>query len=64
MLRIITSGTWAWVSEAADAGHFEICSDPRQLKRLIQHLGFEIERDFEDSDRPETNWGCVAVKRT
>ncbi len=47
----------------ADAGHFEICSDPRQLKRLIQHLGFEIKRDFEDSGRAEANWGCVAVKR-
>jgi hypothetical protein len=48
----------------ADAGHFDICSDAAQLKRLLQRLGFEIERDFEASDRPEVNWGCIAVKRT
>jgi hypothetical protein len=47
----------------ADAGHFDICSDAVQLKRLIQRLGFDIERDFEASDRPEANWGCVAVKQ-
>jgi hypothetical protein len=47
----------------ADAGHFDICPDAAQLKRLIQRLGFEIKRDFEDSNRPEINWGCVAVKR-
>lgn len=47
----------------ADAGHFDICADASQLKRLIQRLGFEIERESETSDRLEMNWGCVAVKR-
>jgi hypothetical protein len=48
----------------ADAGHFDICADATQLKRLVQQLGFDIKRDFEASDRPEINWGCIAVKRS
>ena len=48
---------------SADAGHFDICTDASQLKRLIQRLGFDVQRDFSDPARPEINWGCVAVKR-
>jgi hypothetical protein len=47
----------------ADEGHFDICPDAAQLRRLIQCLGFEVKRDFQDTNRPELNWGCVAVKR-
>jgi hypothetical protein len=33
------------------------------LKRLIEQLGFVIQRELEDKNRHERNWGCFAVKR-
>jgi hypothetical protein len=46
----------------ADDGHFDICSEASSLRRLLEQLGFAIQREFKDVNRHELNWGCVAVK--
>lgn len=48
---------------AADEGHFDIYPDSAALERLVDQLGFSIQRTFSDSNRPELNWGCFAVRR-
>jgi hypothetical protein len=48
---------------AADDGHYEICEQAADLKRLVEQLGFEILREHADAERFEANWGCVAKKR-
>jgi hypothetical protein len=47
----------------ADEGHYDITTDPAAFKRLIEALGFDIEREFEVTERHELNWGCFATKR-
>jgi hypothetical protein len=48
---------------AADEGHYEICEQAADLKRLVEQLGVEILREHADTERFEANWGCVAKKR-
>lgn len=47
----------------ADEGHYDITTDVIAFKRLIQALGFEIVREYQDESRFELNWGCFAVKK-
>lgn len=47
----------------ADDGHYDITKDTNAFKRLIQALGFEIVREYQDRARLELNWGCFAIKR-
>lgn len=47
----------------ADEGHYDITTDPPSFKRLVESLGFDVVREYEDKDRFELNWGCYAVKR-
>jgi hypothetical protein len=47
----------------ADEGHYEITSDTASFKRLVEQLGFSVVREHSSPDRPETNWGCFAIRR-
>jgi hypothetical protein len=46
-----------------DEGHFDINPDSNAVKRLVEQLGFQVLREYEDSLRHESNWGCVATKQ-
>ncbi len=46
-----------------DEGHYEITKDAASFRRLIESLGFEVQREYSDEMRVEKNWGCFAVKK-
>lgn len=46
----------------ADEGHYDITSDTGALKRLLQQLGFRVDREYSSAERHELNWGCFAER--
>jgi len=49
--------------EGVDDGHYNITKNPKDFSRLIEALGFNIIREYEDTDRLSVNWGCFAEKK-
>jgi hypothetical protein len=45
-----------------DIGHYNITLDVEAFKRLVETFGFRIVRTCQDTNRPELNWGCFAIK--
>lgn len=45
-----------------DIGHYDITSDVDAFRRLVSQFGFRILRDWQDTERADTNWGCFAVR--
>jgi len=46
----------------ADEGHYDIGSDKKTFKNLIEALGFKIIREYSIKERTDSNWGCYAEK--
>lgn len=47
----------------ADDGHYDIVSDVPRFKNLVENLGFQIIREYQDQNRDELNWGCFAIRK-
>jgi hypothetical protein len=45
-----------------DIGHYNIVRDVGAFKKLVTRFGFEIIREYQDVERRELNWGCLAIK--
>lgn len=46
----------------ADEGHYDITSDARAFRRLVEQLGFRVIREYSAAAREELNWGCFAER--
>ena len=48
---------------SADEGHYDITTETKYFKNLIEALGFEILNEYTDKDRVGVNVGYLAIKR-
>ncbi len=46
----------------ADEGHYDITNNENLFKQLIKQLGFDVIREYRDTERNTLNWGCFAEK--